>query len=70
MTNPRDLIKMTKASLRKITSVLTIFGCGGLFFVNLGGLTAVGDAYQPSWFNVIFSVVFAIWHSCYINAKS
>jgi hypothetical protein len=52
---------MTKATFKKITSNLIVFVCGGLFFVNLGSLTAAGDGYQPSWFNVVFSVMFAIW---------
>lgn len=58
---------MARPAIKKFTTLLIVFGCGGLFFVNLGGLTPIGDAYQPRWINVILSIAFAIWQSRYVT---
>jgi hypothetical protein len=58
---------MARPAIKKFTTLLIIFSCGGLFFVNLGGLTPVGDAYQPRWVDAILSVVLAVWQSRHVN---
>jgi hypothetical protein len=57
---------MARSTIKKLTTLSIVFGCGGLFFVNLGELTPAGNGYQGSWINVILSVVLAAWHSRYV----
>lgn len=60
---------MARAALRKHTTLAIVFGCGGLFFVNIGGLVpGVGNGYRASWLNVFLSLALTAWQSRYLSS--
>jgi hypothetical protein len=58
---------MAGTAIKKTTTLAIVFGCGGLFFVNLDGLVSgVGNGYRASWLNVFLSLAMTAWQSRYL----